>query len=412
MKLALIRRQFSATGGAELYLQRLLQALAQRGHELHLFAEAWDEKPAGVALHPVRAAGSRAEKPLRFAAAVEQQLARERCDCVFSLERTLRQDVYRAGDGVHRVWLERRRQFASWWQRPFIGRGKFHLNMLRLENETFHPRNTHHVIANSEMVKREILEYFSFPEERIHLVRNGVEIGRFQTTNRAAARARFGFGLDDYALLFVGSGWERKGLKFLLRAMRHFHGNESLQALVERMRALREATLKGGVLGGLVKELLQPGETEQELMAHLEAAKPPTGIKLLVVGKGKQPLDAPPNVLFAGPMTNVELAYAAADLFVFLPIYEPSANVVVEALAAGLSVVTTAQNGASELVEERVSGSVLDDPTDTARVVQTIAYWCSRRFHAPPVRAADLSLERNVAETLAILELAAKEKIG
>ena len=41
MKLALIRRQFSATGGAELYLQRLLRALAAQNHELHLFAESW-----------------------------------------------------------------------------------------------------------------------------------------------------------------------------------------------------------------------------------------------------------------------------------------------------------------------------------------------------------------------------------
>src|SRR6266571_296677 len=105
MKLALIRRQFSATGGAELYLQRLLQTLAQRGHELHLFAEAWEQKPAGVALHPTRVSGTRAQKPLRFAQAVRNAVAKDKFDCVFSLERALQQDVYRAGDGVHRVWL-------------------------------------------------------------------------------------------------------------------------------------------------------------------------------------------------------------------------------------------------------------------------------------------------------------------
>jgi UDP-glucose:(heptosyl)LPS alpha-1,3-glucosyltransferase len=412
MKLALIRRQFSATGGAELYLQRLLRALAQKGHELHLFAEAWKETPAEVRRHPVKVSGTRAQRAVRFAEAVKRDLGPERFDCVFSLERTLRQDVYRAGDGVHRVWLERRRQFAPAWKRPFIGLGSFHLSLLRLETETFNPRNTRRVIVNSEMVKREILEHFAFPEERIHLVRNGVEVGRFQTADRAAARAHFGFGLDDYVLLFVGSGWERKGLKFLLRAMRHFRDHEPLQALVKRMWELRQATPKRAVLGGLVKGLFRLDETTQELMARLEAAKPPSRIQLLVVGKGKPPLDTPANVFFAGPLTNVELPYAAADLFVFLPIYEPCANVVVEALAAGLPVVTTAQNGAGELVEEGVSGSVLDDPTDTARVVQTIAYWCSRRFYAPPVRAADLSLDRNVAETLAILELAAQEKAG
>src|ERR1043166_3277676 len=147
MTLALIRRQFSATGGAELYLQRLLQALGQRGHELHLFAEAWSQNPAGVALHHVKVQGTRAQKAARFAEQVRQELARERFDCVFSLERTLKQDVYRAGDGVHRVWLERRRQFAPRWKRPFIGRGAFHSGMLRLENETLNPRTTRRVIV-------------------------------------------------------------------------------------------------------------------------------------------------------------------------------------------------------------------------------------------------------------------------
>jgi hypothetical protein len=62
------------------------------------------------------------------------------------------------------------------------------------------------------------------------------------------------------------------------------------------------------------------------------------------------------------------------------------------------------------MIENKVNGTVIDDPSDTKSVIQAIAYWWSRRFGAPLVRAADLSLERNVAETLAILELAAKEK--
>src|SRR5262249_7999293 len=169
MKLALIRRRFSTTGGSELYLQRLLAALGEAGHELHLFAERWERTPPGVTLHPQKASGGRPQRPWNFAQVVEADVAREKFDCVFSLERTLRQDVYRAGDGVHRVWLERRRQFAPWWRKPFVGLGGFHRAMLQLETQTLDPRNTRHVIANSEMVKREILHHFSFPAERIHI---------------------------------------------------------------------------------------------------------------------------------------------------------------------------------------------------------------------------------------------------
>jgi UDP-glucose:(heptosyl)LPS alpha-1,3-glucosyltransferase len=364
MKLALIRRQFSVTGGAELYLQRLLPALAQKGHELHLFAEAWDQKPASVALHPIRISGTRAQKPLRFAEAVQNAMVKDKFDCIFSLERTLQQDVYRAGDGVHRVWLERRRQFAPWWKKPFVGVGVFHRNMQALEAQSFNPANTRRIIVNSEMVKQEILEHFSFPAERIHLVRNGVDIERFQNADRAAARAHFGFTPDEYVLLFAGSGWERKGLRFLLRAVASFQGTS------------RQAA----------------------------------NLRLLVVGKGKMPINPPADILFAGPMARVEQAYAAADLFVLLPIYEPSANVVIEALAAGLPVITTVNNGACELIEDGVNGTVLDDPSDTPRVVEAITFWSARRFHSPPVRAEELSLERNVSQTLAVLEMAAREK--
>ena len=51
MKLALIRHQFAATGGAELYLHRLLTHLVAQGHEPHLFAESWDETQDGVTFH-------------------------------------------------------------------------------------------------------------------------------------------------------------------------------------------------------------------------------------------------------------------------------------------------------------------------------------------------------------------------
>ena len=116
MNIALIRRQFAATGGAELYLQRLLRALVAQGHEPYLFAESSDESLEGVRFHQVAAHGSRAMRPLHFAQAALAELAKEKFDCVFSLERTLKQDVYRAGDGVHRVWLQQRRRFAPWLQ--------------------------------------------------------------------------------------------------------------------------------------------------------------------------------------------------------------------------------------------------------------------------------------------------------
>ncbi len=361
MKLALIRRQYSSTGGAELYVQRLLGALAGAGHEVHLFAEKWHGQAEGVQFHTVSAQGTRADRALRFAETVHGMLHPLRFDCVFSLERTVRQDVYRAGDGLHRVWLERRGQFAPFWKRPFVGMGAFHRNMLALEAQAFDPACTRHVIVNSEMVREEVARHFpAFPQERVHLVRNGVEVRRFQHAKRDAARKRFKLKDGDFVMLFVGSGWERKGLPWLLQFMR-------------------------------------------------ERQNDPT-LKLLVVTRDRMRGDVPPNVILAGAMPDVEQAYAAADLLTFLPIYEPCSNVVSEALATGIPVVTTIHNGAAELIEAGINGHVLHDPRDLEELAKAVDHWRAGTHKLPVPTLPPLDLEVNVEETLRVLELAAQSR--
>jgi UDP-glucose:(heptosyl)LPS alpha-1,3-glucosyltransferase len=360
MRLALIRRHSADIGGAELYIQRLMEALVEAGHEVTLFTEHWAGLPPGVRLHTVPSSGPRRLRPIRFAEAVDRELRPSEFDCVFSLERTLRQDVYRAGDGLHRTWLEQRRRFAPWWRRPFFFTAGFHRAMCRLEARTLDPGRTRRVIVNSEMVATEIQRHFGFPPDRIHRVRNGIHVERFQKGDRDGCRGRFGIQPDDFLLLFVGSGWERKGLPQLFKALRH------------------------PVLAG----------------------RP---FRLLVVGKGRI-AGAPPQVVFAGPMRDVENAYAAADLLTFIPIYEPSANVVIEARAAGLPVITSVFNGAAEWLTPGLDGDVLSDPSDSAAVARAIVGWMDRGRPRPGADIEAMRLSRNVSETVAVLELAARER--
>jgi UDP-glucose:(heptosyl)LPS alpha-1,3-glucosyltransferase len=361
MKLALIRRQFAAVGGAELYVQRLLTGLISAGHEVHLYAESWQGAHPGVVMHEVPVKTSRARRPVVFAETVARMLQDMDYDVVFSLERTIRQDIYRAGDGVHRVWLEQRKRFAPWWKRPFVGLGAFHANMKSLEARTFDPANTRHIIVNSEMVRREILAHFPFPAERIHLVRNGIDTARFLQGDRTATRAKLGLTDQDYVLLFVGSGWERKGLHFLINLMRRWQHSEP-------------------------------------------------SIKLLVVGKGRLTGPVPGNVILAGPMAQIEHAYAAADLMTFLPIYEPSSNVVIEALASGLPLITSRFNGASELIQPGINGEVLADPADLETLEKTVQLWRQRSAKRGTSTSLPLDLDTNIRETLRLLEMVSVEK--
>jgi len=265
----------------------------------------------------------------------------------------------RAGDGVHASWLEQRRRFSPAWKRWLVGRGAFHRAMMDLETRAYSPANTRHLIINSEMVGRDVRARFGFPEDRIHLVRNGVEVERWRRGDREAQRAEWGVRSGEYLLLFAGSGWERKGLPFVLSAL---------------------------------------GKLDD------------SSLKLVVAGKGRPPRGVSAGVRFVGPMADLENAYAAADLLVFPPIYEPSANVVFEALAAGLPVVTSVFNGAAEVIEEGINGTVVADPSDIGSLAAAIEFWRARPNVRPVPVKADLSLERNVRETLAVLELAAAER--
>jgi UDP-glucose:(heptosyl)LPS alpha-1,3-glucosyltransferase len=228
--------------------------------------------------------------------------------------------------------------------------------MLELERKTFDPANSKSIIVNSEMVRREIVSNFHYPTERIFLVRNGIDIDRMRSGDRSATRRKLRLAPEDFVVLFVGSGWERKGLHFLTSALR-----------------LMDPALK---------------------------------IRLLVAGKGTSPSNSPRSAVFAGVMQDVENAYAAADIVVTLPSYEPSANVVFEALAAGLPVISSVHNGAAELIREGVDGSTIQDPSDALRVAESLHHWATRgpgqrlTYHSP----SDLCINRNIQQTLDLIE--------
>src|SRR5579862_6090333 len=162
MKIGLVRRGYSSSGGAERYLQRLADGLRQAGHETVLFgsrewpAEAWTGGLVSIG----------GDGPRAFADALLNAKPRKRCDLLFSLERVWECDAYRAGDGVHRAWLERRRAFEPAWKGWFRGGQRKHRELLQLEAAVFDPAAERIVIANSEMVAGEISRHFGFPRER------------------------------------------------------------------------------------------------------------------------------------------------------------------------------------------------------------------------------------------------------
>jgi len=332
MKVALIRQRYVPSGGAERQMAALAEALLREGHEVHLFAHRWQEHP-GIAFHRVPVIpGASFLRVLSFAFFSARLVQEGGVDIVHSFDRTLFQDIYRAGDGCHKEWLiQRHRAFP--WRRALDLVNPLHRSLLFLEGRLFAPGRCLRIIANSRMVKEEILRHYGFPADRIALVHNGVDLERFHPLNRERLRlqVRWALGLDssDLVLLFVGSGFGRKGLKFLIEGA----------ALVQERAEGQDLTI-------------------------------------LVAGKGNprpylnlaERLGLQGRLRFVGIWPRVEELYAASDLFVLPTLYDPFANTCLEAMASGLPVITTAQNGASELIEEGRSGVIVKDPLDAVEL--------------------------------------------
>ena len=177
MKIAVIRQKFVNYGGAEQFVSSYAKHLANIGHEIHIFANQWTpSNHPNIKIHSVRAIKRNSFlRVLSFAWFALQSIRSESFDIVQSHERIWSQDVYRAGDGCHREWLERRACYLPFTKRFFFRFNLFHQLILRLEKRIFENGECKKIIAISEMVKRDILKHYQLPEDRIKVVYNGVQ---------------------------------------------------------------------------------------------------------------------------------------------------------------------------------------------------------------------------------------------
>ncbi len=380
MKIALVRKAYTPYGGAERYLGQLIARLCDQGHEVHVFAHRWDADPKkeregkrASTFHRVpMMPGPSFLEALSFAFFSERLLREESFDIIHSFERTLYQDIYRAGDGCHREWLIQRRRMDSTLKRISHRVNPLHLSLLYLEKKLFASPRLKKIIANSRKGKEEIIRHYGVPDDKIEVIYNGVDLKKFHPENislyREPTRKELGLTPGSFVLLFLGSGFRRKGLDALLRAM----------PLV--MKEAPEAYL-------------------------------------LVAGKDSIPryrkrakiLKVEERVLFLGPTAKANELYAASDLFALPTLYDPFSNASLEALATGIPVLTTRGNGVAELIEEGENGFVIEDPLDPQGIAAAaLSFFRSsgKCFFGKRAReaCANLGMETVVKRMMAIYE--------
>src|SRR5436189_1349421 len=364
LSIAFVRRGYSPTGGAETYLKRLRPGVIEAGHNVQLIAtNEWpeDQWPFGSVTR------LRAESVIGFADELEQIRPRLDCGVLVSLERIWSCDVYRAGDGVHRAWLARRRKFELPLKQFARALNRKHRDLLHLEESLLASRKAGRVIVASQMVKNEIIDLYGYPADRIDIVHNGVPLDKFRFDSELREKSREDLKLkpDQIAMLFAGSGWERKGLVFAIQAM----------ALCKNKKMRLLVAGRGNTASYKTKRL------------RFWREEP---------------------VQFLGEVADLVRVYAAADIFILPTIYDPFSNACLEALACGLPVITTGSNGFSEIIEDAVHGSIVNHAGNLVGLRDAIRFWSDPSGRAAArsaniERASQFDISKNVEQTLEIL---------
>ncbi len=318
MKLALVRQRYTQDGGAERFVARMLDTLKGRAR-LTLITREWSRSPGFEVLTCNPFYIGRWWRDRSFARDVCRLLRSRRFDLVQSHERIACCDIYRAGDGLHREWLKNRTRVLDPLARLGVALNPYHHYLLAAERRLFESPPLRAVVCNSRMVRDEIKRHFGLADDRLHVIYSGVDTAAYHPDlkrERAAVRASLGIAPVAPLFLFVGSGFERKGLPAALRALAQLPAAHLLVIGRDRRVARYQALAEKFGLSGRAQ--------------------------------------------FLGAIDDVKPYYGAADALVLPTLYDPFPNVALEAMACGLPVVTSTTSGAAELIANDHNGYVCD----------------------------------------------------
>jgi UDP-glucose:(heptosyl)LPS alpha-1,3-glucosyltransferase len=242
---------------------------------------------------------------------------------------------------------------AGFLRKLWYSIGLYNRLVVHIENLQIRGNKSGKIIVVSERTKREFMDLYNIPEEKAVVIHNGVDAIRFNPQRRLnegkKLRGELKIPSEAPVILFVGTGFRRKGLQRLLFLW------------------------------------------EQNEMP---------GLYLLVVGndarlsKYRKRWSMKNEVIFAGPQSNVEDYYACADLLVLPAIHEGFGNVVLEAMASGLPVVAAEGIGAMDVFNGALRDGIVSNADDPAELKSTILEMLDRSRWSTLTREA-----RKTAET-------------
>jgi UDP-glucose:(heptosyl)LPS alpha-1,3-glucosyltransferase len=336
LRIAVLNRQFSPTGGgAERYSIALVEHLAAR-HDIHVFAQHIAHAWPGVTYHKVSQVLTRPRwlNQLWYATAT-WWATRRGFDVVHSHENTWHGNVQTIHvlpvkyNLLHGLTAWRR---AMRWVK--IATSPRLLVYLALERSRFSLRKPRAIMVTSNSLVPQMEAAYPASASAIQVVTPGVDRvwGLPTSLQKANARQHFGLPADGFCILFVGNDYRKKGLQSLLQALLKLPVNAYLAVV---------------------------GNPTQ--IPHFKAQA--------------QNLGMADRVYFLGALRDVSPAYLAADCLAHPTLEDTFAMVVLEAMAHGLPVVVSAERycGIAALLTNDLNALVLSDPRDARELATALS---------------------------------------
>lgn len=321
MQLAFCLYKYFPFGGLQRDFLRIALACQARGHRIRVYTLEWTgEIPEGfeVVQVPVKA-WSNARRYARMSAWMARDLAARPVDRVIGFNKMPGLDVYYAADPCYE---EKARMLRS----PLYRLSGRYRHFAAYERAVFGADSQTEILMISEVQQPFFEQHYGTPKSRFHLLPPGIARDRRAPPNAAAIRAdfrrEFGLADDDFLLLQVGSGFKTKGL------------DRSLLALAHLPEALRQRTR--------LIAIGQDAPTQFQLQAK-------------TLGIGEQ-------VSILGGRDDIPRFLLGADLLIHPAYNENTGTVLLEAVVAGLPVLTTAVCGYAHYIREADAGVVVPEP--------------------------------------------------
>ncbi|MGC8604298.1 MAG: glycosyltransferase family 4 protein [Desulfomonilaceae bacterium] len=376
------------SGGAESYAVQLAQTLERNGWEVHLIGHSWDGNPNGAIFHKIPRLPKLIPPFLRilhFALMHRNLVKRMDLDIVVGFGNTLEMNVYQSHGGVHLVSSLKKLRAENNSLVRFVKKILTFVSpksVMRawIESAPFRKKSMPTIIAISDMVRDDICKRYQLSKNQVYLVYNGVNLQRFSSLSTVGDRESFrrvlGFS-SEVLFLFMAYDFRKKGVRYLVQAA----------------AKLQDRVGKGKFGVVIVGSTPSPALRRLTEALHLESV-----------------------VLFNGPTKEPEKFYGACDVFMLPTFYDACSLVVFEAMAYGLPVITTIDNGASGIITDGVDGAVLDDPRGIDQMVSHMERFLDIDFRQMASRNAKnkvsrYSIEANHSRMLAIFEVTANSNL-